>query len=600
MKRLANGFVFGLAALAFLAPLKFGAPSVVQWAVPLPADVIEALYFTWPNEVAIILVFVGFTWLVLDRERMLARVDLLFVLPLLFLLTQVLASPWTICVQETIDTVLLFAAAVLLFYVAAWYVRDGAATGRIFGGLALATLFVCILAMQQHFGGLEETRAYAASHIDTSAAPRDFLLRMTSNRVFGPFVYPNALAGFLVVAFAPVLAWIWVRARGWDARVKWVVMVFTAGVMLFCLLLTGSRGGLGSFAVMALAVLWCLAPRGGRRTMGAMIVLVAALGVVVLLARHGGLLHFGTGSLEARTDYWGGAVRIIKDHPWVGTGPGTFGSIYPAYKTALTEEAEAVHNNYLQMWSDSGVLAFLAFGALWVVGVWHAFRLAHERRGDVAAAAICGALAGWAVHGLLDFELYVPGVALPAFTLLGVVQGLKELPRTDTVATRRRRATWAVAVACTGLVAGVVWFEGMALAAGYQCEQARELVGIHPFRALEDAREAAALEPWNSRLQMCLGDIALRTRNGDEAIAAYRRAVDGDPYRASCWWQLARANTAVHGVDAESIRILSEAVKLNPTNARYSEALAAAKESVRQSDGALLQSVPAKEARSSK
>jgi hypothetical protein len=40
---------------------------------------------------------------------------------------------------------------------------------------------------------------------------------MTSNRVFGPFVYPNALAGFLVVAFAPVLAWIWVRARGWDA-----------------------------------------------------------------------------------------------------------------------------------------------------------------------------------------------------------------------------------------------------------------------------------------------------------------------------------------------------------------------------------------------
>jgi hypothetical protein len=58
---------------------------------------------------------------------------------------------------------------------------------------------------------------------------RDFLARMTSNRVFGPFVYPNALAGFLVVAFAPVLAWIWVRARGWDARVKWLALVFAGG-----------------------------------------------------------------------------------------------------------------------------------------------------------------------------------------------------------------------------------------------------------------------------------------------------------------------------------------------------------------------------------
>ncbi|HVM60793.1 MAG TPA: O-antigen ligase family protein [Verrucomicrobiae bacterium] len=600
MKRLANGFVFGLAVLAFLAPLKFGAPSIVQWAVPPPADAVEAIYFTWPNEVAIILVFAGFTWLVLDRERMLARMDLLFVLPLAFLLTQVLASPWTICPQETIDTVLLFAAAVLLFYVGAWYVRDGAATRRIFAGLALSTMFVCIMALQQHFGGLEATREYAATHIDTANAPRDFLLRMTSNRVFGPFVYPNALAGFLVVAFAPVLAWIWVRARSWDARVKWGALVFAAGVMLFCLLLTGSRGGLVAFAVMALAVLWCLMPRDGRRTAGAVAAFLAGLVVVVALARHGGLLHFGTSSLESRTDYWRGAVQIIKDHPWLGTGPGTFGSIYPAYKTALSEEAEAVHNNYLQMWSDSGVLAFVAFAALWIVALWDAFRLAYHRRGDVAAAAICGALAGWAVHGLLDFELYIPGVALPAFILLGAVQGLKELPKTDTVTARRRRTNGAVAVACAGLVVAAVWFEARALTAAYGCEEARQLIGIHPLAALEEAREVAALEPWNSRLQSRLGDIALRAGNGEEAIAAYDRAIEGDRYRASRWWQLARAKIAVHGLDGEALQILEETVKLDPTNARYTAALAAAKESVRQSKGALLQSNPARETRSSK
>jgi O-antigen ligase len=598
MKRLANRFVFGLAAVAFLAPLKFGAPSIVQWAITPPTSVVEAVYFTWPNQLAIIFVFAGFTWLVLDRERMLARVDLLFVLPLLFLLTQALAALRTICPQVTIDTVMLFAAGVLLFYVGAWYARDGAATGHIFGGLAVATLFVCILAMQQHFGGLEETRAYAATHVDAATAPRDFLARMTSNRVFGPFVYPNTLAGFLVVAFAPVLAWIWVRARGWDARVKWLVLVFAAGVMLFCLLLTGSRGGLAAFAMMALTVLWCLVPQGGRRAAGAIAGLVAVLALVVVLARHGGLMHFGTGSLEARTDYWRGAVRIIQDHPWLGTGPGTFGSIYPMYKTALTEEAETVHNNFLQMWSDSGVLAFVAFAGLWVVAVRDSFRLARQRRGDVAAAAIGGALVGWTVHGLVDFELYVPGAALPAFILLGTLQGLKELPRTDTV-TPRRRENWLVAGLCAALVAAVLWVESRSLAAAYLCEQARHMASINPLAALDEARRAAELEPWNSRLQSALGSVALRAGRNDEALAAYRRAIHGDPYRASCWWQLARAKIATHGLDTEALQLLDKVVELNPTNARYAQELAAAKESVRQSAGTLLQSDSAKEAGSS-
>jgi O-antigen ligase len=599
MKGLANRFVLGLAAVAFLAPLKFGAPAMVQWAVVPPTGAIEWLCFTWPNELAVILVFAGFIWLVLDRDRMLARVDLLFVLPLFFLLTQILAAPWTICPQETIDTVMLFAAAVLLFYVGAWSARDGAATGRIFGGLTLATLFVCLMAMQQHFGGLEETRAYASTHVDASTAPRDFLARMTSNRVFGPFVYPNALAGFLVVAFAPVLAWIWVRARGWDMRVKWIALVFAAGEMLFCLLLTGSRGGFAAFGFMTLAVLWCLVPKGRWGAAKAITLLVLVLGVVVALARQGGLLHFGTTSLEARTDYWRGAIRIIKDHPWIGTGPGTFGSIYPMYKMALTEEAAAVHNNFLQMWSDSGVLAFIAFAALWIVAVRDSFRLARERAGDVAAAAICGALVGWTVHGLVDFELYVPGVALPAFVLLGTLQGLKELPKTDTVAPRRRK-NWLVAGVCVVLVTAVLWIECRALAAAFLGEEARRMEGINPVAALDESERAVGLAPWNSRLQSGLGEVALRAGRSEEAFAAYLEAIESDPYRASGWWQLARAKMAAHGVDAEALQLLSRAIELNPTNPRYSQALAAAKESVRQSTGTLLESDPAKGTRSSK
>jgi cytochrome c-type biogenesis protein CcmH/NrfG len=123
---------------------------------------------------------------------------------------------------------------------------------------------------------------------------------------------------------------------------------------------------------------------------------------------------------------------------------------------------------------------------------------------------------------------------------------------------------------------------------------------VNPAAALDENRQAVRLAPWNSRLQSSLGETALRAGSIEEAFTAYRHAIERDPYRASGWWQLARAKMAAHGVDTEVLQLLSKAVELNPTSPRYNQALAAAKESVRQSTGALLESDPAKEARSSK
>jgi len=69
---------------------------------------------------------------------------------------------------------------VLLFYGAAWYVRDGATAARVFGGLALAAVLVCIFALQQWLGGLEETRRFAAGHINPATSPADLLLRLSA------------------------------------------------------------------------------------------------------------------------------------------------------------------------------------------------------------------------------------------------------------------------------------------------------------------------------------------------------------------------------------------------------------------------------------
>ena len=577
-----------LAGIAFLAPLKFGTPVVNQSAMVPPQGFIEWVYMSWPNQIAVILALAALLWLVLDPSRLAARVDLLFVLPLIFLATQVAALPGSINYQTSSDTVMHFAACVLLFYAAAWYARDGATAAKVFGGLGLATFLVIVLALEQHFGGLQETRDFAAVSLDRASVPPELFMRMTSNRVFGSLVYPNALAGFLVVAFSPTLAWIWARSRSWDVRVKWVTLLFVAGVMIYCLWLSGSRGGFVAFVMMLLVGLACVLSRKSQFKWAIPVVVVMLAGVLFVSKSR------GLESLEARLDYWHGAEAIARDHLWLGTGPGTFGSIYPKYKTALSEEAQLVHNNFLEMWSDSGVVAFGAFALLWLVALKDGFKLARQRRGDAAAIAVCVAMTGWVVHGLVDFDLYVPGVAMPAFLLLGTLQGLKELPKVSPVVPRGQ-TKWPVGLLCATVVAAVVWMQGRDLLAAFVHARTHEWQASNPVAALDAAKRSIELAPQNSHYYAAAGDLAMHLGRFDKAIEYYRGATANDPNRASYHWRLARAEMAVHGLTGPVLEQFRHAESLNPTKKLYHEERISAEESVRQSATGLLESTPAKD-----
>jgi O-antigen ligase len=578
-----------LCGFAFFAPLKFGTPVIAQAGLVPPNGLAEWVFFSWPNQLATLVAFGALMWLVLDSERLIARLDLLFVLPVLFLVSQVMAAPTSIAPQTTEDTLMAFAVYVLLFYAAAWYVRDGATAARIFGALGLSTMIVMVLALEQRYGGLQRTREFAALYADMAHAPSDMQLRMTSNRVFGSLVYPNALAGYLGLAFAPTLAWIWVRSRSWAPAVKWCTMGFMAGLIVFCLALTGSRGGWMAFAAMAMAGLFCLATRGSRRV-GWVVGGLLAIGAVFWIANRCGLVGLGSESASARRDYWRGAFAIARDHPWLGTGPGTFGSIYPKYKTASTEEAQLVHNNFLQMACDSGVGGLVVFGLLWLVALRDAFRLAHERAGDPAAVAVCAALVGFVMHSLMDFDLYVPGVAMPAFLLLGTLQGLKHLPKPRPVVPREQTRL-AVGTICVAVTGAVLWMEGRSLAACFAHGRSSELRADNPAGALADALRSIELAPRNPHYHASAGDLLVSMGRFEEAIQQYRAAIHCDPYRASFHWRLARVLAAAGGKNDQVVEQLRMAHDLNPTKELYQRDL---EENLRQPTPGLLESLPIK------
>ena len=576
MKSVSRWVLIALTGLAFLAPLKFGAPVTVPATVP-PLSGWEWAFFSWPNQLLPVFAVGLLLWLALDWRRLPGRVDGLFLLPGLFLVTQLVAAPTSICLQTTTETLLHFAVCVVVFYAAATAVRDAVAAGWVFCGLTVGTLLVAIFAVYQHFGGLAATREYAAVY-GASISP-EVQSRLISNRVFGTLVYPNALAGFLVVAFAPVLAWLWhCPLRHW---LRWVAVGLSGSLLVFCLALTGSRGGFIAFAVMAAAGLVVAA----RRVWW----LLAALAVIAMIfgaAHHAGLIRHGLASASARGDYWRGAVAIALDHPWLGTGPGTFGSIYPKYKTALTEEAQLVHNSYLQMWSDSGVAGAVVFALLWLTALWDGFKLARQRVGDWTRVAIFAALIGWAVHGFIDFDLYVPGVAIPAFLLLGLLQGLKPMPDRP-VTSPPRLALGTVSVALVGIM---LWLAGRSLRADFCNARTLQLATTNPALAAQSAAEASCWNPAQPRYWSVAGDLALRQGQASDAVEFYRTASGKDPYRAAYHWRLARALALAGGRESEAVEQLQIATSLNPTQVRYRAALRALEENIRQPARGLLDS----------
>ncbi|MGD0016067.1 MAG: O-antigen ligase family protein [Verrucomicrobiia bacterium] len=568
-----------LGALVLIAPLKFSTPVVMQSFFPAPRDLWEWVFSPWPNPLLVMFVFAGLIWFAICRsdpssrdcgirasgaEPSKRRFDAAWWLPLLWLLTQIAATPNSINLQVSLDTLLYFAACVVAFYAAARWVRDEKAANFVFGALTVATAVACLVALQQRFGGFAATREYATAYLDSSSLSDDLRLRMTSNRVFGTLAYPNAFAGFLVVAFAPILARIWQKHANLGRIVR---IALASGIMMLCLVLTGSRGGFAALAAAAVAGTLCLV-RGRRivRTMVAGVIVVIALVVVFVAAQRGGLMHWGRSSLEARLDYWNGAVRIAQDYPWLGTGPGTFGSVYLKYKTATTEEAQLVHNDYLEMWCDSGVVAFTVFVALWVVALGDAFRLA-RRRGDAVSVALCMALVGWVVHGLVDFDLYSPGVALPAFVLLGILRGLKGDVRQEV--NHRRPLVLAVSV---GLLSAVIWFEGRMLAANLAYGESRDC-GTDWQAAITAAERAAALAPRNALYKIAAGELLVSEGRFAEGLEYCRQAVENDPLRARNHYRMAMALATAGWPANEVSQELRRAVELNPTKSEYREAL---------------------------
>ena len=86
--------------------------------------------------------------------------------------------------------------------------------------------------------------------------------------------------------------------------------------------------------------------------------------------------------------------------------------------------ARLTHNDYLEQFSDSGLVGGLTFTA-WVILALAVIGWKVWRKGDGIDFALFAGLLGWLAQSFGEFGLYIPALAWLAFTLLGGLIGLK-------------------------------------------------------------------------------------------------------------------------------------------------------------------------------
>ena len=69
----------------------------------------------------------------------------------------------------------------------------------------------------------------------------------------------------------------------------------------------------------------------------------------------------GDSSNVRRLRIWEGTWRMLKDHFWLGVGPGNFSRVYPLYSAPGYETFRTPHSTYLNLMTGWGVPGGLLF-----------------------------------------------------------------------------------------------------------------------------------------------------------------------------------------------------------------------------------------------
>lgn len=309
--------------------------------------------------------------------------------------------------RREVTLFLLFLLWVLLTLV--WAPEGGAASDTIFRLMRSGVVFFAVLVLvrePRHLRWLAAAFVVGTVLSILSGVASGGLGASTSDegRLRGGTSDPNYLAAAIVPALMFTGALASMRLR----PLLRAALGAGALVLAIGLAATESRGG---FLALLLVAVVALASWRGRRLTIASFIGLFAIGAAAFFIASPSSWHrvtHNTDNGSGRSDIWQVAWRVVEDHPIGGAGLAQFPVVSPDFirrpgalsrADLLVDQRIVVHNAYLQLWAETGIVGLLLFAG--IVGTSLAASVGATRRFEAAGDVEMATLARAAILALV-------------------------------------------------------------------------------------------------------------------------------------------------------------------------------------------------------
>ena len=136
-----------------------------------------------------------------------------------------------------------------------------------------------------------------------------------------------------------------------------------------------------------------------------------------------------------RINRWQSAIRLFKERPIVGWGPGTYQFVYAPYqmsreKTIISTnsgDAGNAHSEYIGALSEMGIVGSMLVVALVAVAVYcglNAYKKAKDKATRVLVLGTTLAIVSYFTHGMLNNFLDTDKLAVPVWSCLAIIAAI--------------------------------------------------------------------------------------------------------------------------------------------------------------------------------
>ncbi len=491
-----------------------------------------------------------------------------------------------------------FMSCVLLYFIITNNIKTRRERRAVILALYLSVTLVCLYGIYQYFWGLDNARRIVSlNHF--GEYPPEFIARLATEKAFSTFVYPPALAGFLVLVM-PLSLSLCLGGRNRTGKTRfsqlfWVpASVGMTLLILSCLTLTFSKAGWLSalLSMVVFAYVWFAVIKRRKKTIVISALLIPIV-IFVLLLVSGCLpkvtLSGFASSFSVRLGYWKAVPSMVKDHPFLGSGPATFGTIYPAHRPLLAHETQMAHNNYLQVLVETGIAGFLAFLWLWARFLKRGIKLIKYHRQKVLVLGCFAGIVGFLIQSLVDFGLYIPGITMTMFLLMALMETQEE-PLPTQKANTTKLTKIALTVIILSLTSYMLWAVRMPMLGDRYFGRALKCLKENDVnKSMSLSEKALKYSPRRAKYHFQLGFMyegklsEWGRQKGkrvtgriwlDKAIASYENAVRYNPHMALyhsklAWLYWSKSAGRNERLMEKAIRELENAVSCYPVLPKY-------------------------------